>query len=269
MPSRFFFVLRAVASLAIACTVTLVGTGCRTYTAPVNVTGVELLEHSPTLAVDVENARGAVLLRVNPKIRVPVIQASAGTLRGEPVENYQSDKWVSAAITETDGRAVLTVRNLPSDGDHWVQMMIEVPSCDGIRVKNSDGTVDLRDINGAISVENGGAGKPGGYVYVQPAKPTTSPISITTSQGDVDLILPTGSTGNIELISGNNALAAIVAWTGQVNNSAIRPGVYTGILNWGTNPIRVKSAEGEVRLRVGPYRFGNPQVKYYKNWYFS
>lgn len=260
-----------VLSLLLAGAAALPQVGCALKSAPVTISGVEVLENAPTLALDVENDRGAVLINVNPKLTAPQINAVAGTIRGEPVENYQGNSWVTAAITEVDGRSVLRVRNTPVDGEtnRWVQMTIEVPSCDGLRVKNSDGAIDVRGANGTISIENGGAGRPGGEVYVALGKPTTSPIMITTSTGNIDLILPTDSTGNIELISGNGALAAIVAFTGQVTNSSIKPGWYSGILNWGQNPIRVKSGEGEARLRVGDYRVGNPQKRYYKEWLFS
>lgn len=238
--------------------------GCASQSAPVTISGSELLERSPALAIDVENARGAVLINVNPNVKTPRVTANAGTLRGEPVANFLGDHWASSEIQESDGRAVLKVRSTPEEGtQHWVQLTIDVASCEGVRIKNSDGAIEVRGANGAMTIENGGAGKPGGRVYVEAAKPNTSPISITTASGDIDLVLPTDSTGDIELISGNRALAAIEAWTGQVTNSSIRPGLYTGILNWGTNPIRLKSAEGQVRLHVGPYRFGNPQKRYY------
>lgn len=260
-----------VLSIALAGVFALVQVGCGSHSAPVPISGVEILEHTPTIAVDVENIRGAVLLRVNNKLTAPRIVANAGTLTGEPVENFQGGKWVTAQFTETDGRAVLTVRNTPQENqsERWVQVAIEVPSCDGVRVKNSDGAIDIRGANGTITVENGGAGRPGGYIYVATGKPATSPISLTTANGDIDLILPTDSTGNIELTSANGRLAAIVAWTGQVNNSVIKPGQYSGLLNWGTNPIRAKTGEGEVRLHVGPYRFGNPHIRYYNSWWFS
>lgn len=264
-------VRRSVPLVVLTGALALLQTGCASRSAPVTIGGMEVLEHTPTIALDVENSRGAVLVTVNPRLTAPRVFANAGTLRGEPVENYQGGKWASAQFTESDGRAVLTVRNLPQEGEaeRWVQIDIEVPSCDGLRVKNADGVVDARGVNGAITIQNGGAGKPGGDVYVEGEKPNTSAIMITTASGDVDLVLPTDSTGNIELISGNGALAAIVAWTGQVTNSVIKPGWYSGILNWGTNQIRVKSSEGEVRLRIGPYRVGNPQRRYYKDWFFS
>lgn len=260
-----------VLTLVLAGGLSLVQVGCASRGDAVAISGVEVLEHTPTIGLDVENVRGAVLINVNPKIPAPRVVAYAGTRRGQPAENRSADKWVTASITESDGRAVLAVRSVPYDGvdDLWVQVAIEVPSCDGLRVRNSDGTVDARGVNGAITIENGGAGRPGGYIYVAPGKPTSSPITITSSSGDIELVLPTDSTGNVELISANGKLAAIVAWTGQITNSVIKPGSYTGILNWGTNPIRLKTGEGEVRMHIGPYRFGNPQIRYYNNWWFS
>ncbi|MBX3389082.1 MAG: hypothetical protein KF691_06455 [Phycisphaeraceae bacterium] len=254
----------SVAAICLLAALALQVGGCASQSAPVTISGSELLERSPVLAIDVENERGAVLVTVNPNVKTPRVTANAGTLRGEPVANFQGDKWASSDIQEMDGRAVLKVRSVPEEGaQHWVQITIDVPSCDGLRIKNSDGAIEVRGANGAISIENGGAGKPGGRVYVDAGKPNTSPISITTATGNIDLELPTDSTGDVELISGNRALAAMVAWTGQVTNSSIRPGLYTGILNWGTNPIRLKATQGEVRLQVGPFRFGNPQKRYY------
>ncbi len=258
--------------LALAGALGLFQVGCGAMSKPVTISGQEVLERSPALAVDVENRRGSVLIKVNPKLTAPRITAVSGNFKGEAGQNYQSDLWAKAEIAEADGRAVLTVRSKPlepGEGDYWLQIAIEVPSCDGLRVRNSDGTVDVRGATGAISIENGGAGTPGGYVYLECGKPVTAPVTVSTSEGDVDVIFPTDSTGNMELVSGNGRLAAIIAWTGQMDNSVIRPGFYSGVLNRGVNPVRVKCAEGEVRLRVGPYRLGNPQIKYYKQWYFS
>lgn len=242
--------------------------GCSSHSAPVPIAGLEVLEQSPNIAVDADNARGAVLIRVNPNLKAPRVIANAGTLRGEPVENFQSSKWANAQITENEGRAILRVRSTPSpeqEGgpDHWIQMVIEIPTSDGIRVKNSDGAVDVRGVSGAINIDNGGGGRPGGRVNVEVGKPNTSPIFINTASGNIDLLLPTDSTGKVELVSGNNALAAIVAWSGQVTNSSIRPGLYTGILNWGENPIQLKTGDGQVRIHVGPDRIGNPQRRGY------
>ncbi|MBX3378848.1 MAG: hypothetical protein KF805_02035 [Phycisphaeraceae bacterium] len=255
-------------TLVLGVAVALAPVGCASKVIEVPIAGLEVLEHTPTIAVDADNIRGAVLIRVNPRLTAPRVTANAGTKRGEPLENSEGVKWAKAQITENDGRAILTVRSVPGSVEEgqpeaWVQLKIEIPSCDGIRVKNSDGAIEVRGVNGAINIDNGGAGRPGGSVYVEVGKPNTSPIIVNTERGDIDLILPTDSTGKVELISGSGALAAIVAWTGQVTNSSIKPGLYTGILNWGENPIRLKTVDGQVRMHVGPYRFGNPQNKYY------
>ncbi|MBS0191284.1 MAG: hypothetical protein U0573_15760 [Phycisphaerales bacterium] len=249
----------------------LLQTACN-MVKPVSISGSELLEHSPSLALDVENSHGSILVRVNPKLTQPRIGAVAYAGVAQGSANYQSDLWATASLAETDGRAVLTVRTKPQEGPDvgkWVQLAIELPSCDGIRAKNSGGLIDIRDVSGAIWIENGGAGFEGGPIYLEAAKPITAPVTISTSSGNIQVVLPTGSTGDIELISSGTKLTDLRAWTGQVDNTTIKPGYFHGILNRGTNPIKLRCTDGDVELRIGPYRFGNPQNKYYKNWYFT
>lgn len=245
--------------------------GCKSA-PPVTVTGLEALERSPSIALDVDNPIGSVLVYVDNEATTPRVIARAGARTGEPTENYTGDRWVTAAVTETEGRAVLTVRNTertPEEQNYWVQVIVVLPSCDGVRIKNSEGLVDVRGVSGAIQIENGGAGRKGGNVKFEAGKPITAPVNISTANGSVDLIFPTGSTGTIELLSGNGMLANISAWTGQLERSAHKPGSYKGVLNRGQNAINVKTNEGQIDMRVGPYRFGNPHKKYYKHWTFS
>lgn len=245
--------------------------GC-SQVQPVTIEGLDTLERSPALAVDVENPRGSILVTVNPKLTAPRIGAIAFAGKSEGAPNFRSDDWATAKVTESDGRAVLTVRTILHEGKdagHWIQLTVEVPSCDGIRAKNSDGAIELRGVSGAMSVENGGAGTPGGGVFVEGGKPITAPVTITTSEGGLDVVFPTDSTGDITLISGDGRLASLAAWTGTLENTTIRPGFFHGVLNRGTNPVRLKCGEGDVNLRIGPYRVGNPQKRYYKQWLFS
>ncbi|MBY0113700.1 MAG: DUF4097 domain-containing protein [Phycisphaerales bacterium] len=245
--------------------------GCKSA-PPVTVTGLDALKRSPSVALDVENPKGSVLVYVDSEATTPRVIARAGKRTGEPSENYNGDRWVTAKITETDGRAVLTVRNTeraPEEANYWVQLIVVLPSCDGVRIKNSEGLVDVRGVSGAVQIENGGAGLPGGPVQFESSKPITAPVTITTAGGNVDVIFATGTTGNIELLSGNGMLANISAWTGQLEHSTHKPGSFKGVLNRGQNPVKIKTNEGQIDLRVGPYRFGNPHIKYYKQWTFS
>lgn len=257
-----------------ACVIGLAGLGlggCKSA-PPVTVSGLEALERSPSIALDVDNAIGSVLVYVDSEVTLPRVIARAGSRTGEPTENYNGDRWVTAAVTETDGRAVLTVRNTvrpPEEKNFWVQVIVVLPSCDGVRIKNSEGLVDVRGVSGAVQIDNGGAGKKGGNVKFEAGKPVTAPVNISTANGNVDLIFPTGTAGSIELLSGNGMLANISAWTGQLEHSVHKPGSYKGVLNRGQNPINVKTNEGQIDMRVGPYRFGDPHKKYYKQWTFS
>jgi hypothetical protein len=269
--SSRFIAARTVAAAALIGLASLGLGGCKSA-PPVTVSGLDALERSPSVALDVENPRGSVLVYVDNEETQPRVIARGGSRTGEPTANYDGNLWVTAAITETDGRAVLTVRpteRTPDIKDHWVQVIVVLPSCDGVRIKNSEGLVDVRGVSGAVQIDNGGAGLPGGAVKFEAGKPITAPVSISTASGNIDLIFPTGTAGTIELLSGNGMLANISAWTGQLEHSVHKPGSFKGVLNRGANKVNVKTNEGQIDMRVGPYRFGNPHKKYYKQWTFS
>ena len=64
-----------------------------------------------------------------------------------------------------------------------------------------------------------------------------------------------------------------IGGTGRLSWSCVdasrRKGFEVYVLNRGQNPINVKTNEGQIDMRVGPYRFGDPHKKYYKQWTFS
>lgn len=269
--SRTFTAAQFVAAASLIGLASLGLGGCKSA-PPVTVSGLEALERSPSIALDVDNPIGSVLVYVDNEVTQPRVIARAGARTGEPTENYNGDRWVTASVTESEGRAVLTVRNTerkPEEKNFWVQVIVVLPSCDGVRIRNSDGLVDVRGVSGAIQIENGGAGRRGGNVKFEAGRPITAPVTISTANGNVDLIFPTGTAGTIELLSGNGMLANISAWTGQLEHSVHKPGSYKGVLNRGQNKINVKTNEGQIDMRVGPYRFGDPHKKYYKHWTFS
>ena len=143
----------------------------------------------------------------------------------------------------------------------------ELPSCDGIRAK-------LRRPDrypgrlGRIWIENG-AGK-GGPIYLEAAKPITAPVTISTRQRNIQVVLPTGSTGDIELISSGTKLPDLHrAWTGRVDNTTIRPAVSTESLSRGaipSAPLHRRRCRG---CASDPTGSGNPRTNYYWNWYFT
>lgn len=246
-------------------------TGCQSAPS-VPVSGTEVLERVATIGLDIENRRGSILVHVKPGLAAPRVIARSGTTTGAPSENYRGERWATAEIVATETGAVLRVRTAPrqeNEPDWWTQIIVETPSADGVRIRNSDGVIDLRGVSGALDVVNGGAGTPGGPIWIECGRVIASSVNVQTQSGDIDLFLPSDSTGAIELISGDQRLATVAAWTGQLENSSHRPGIYRGVLNRGQNAINVRSGAGEVTLRVGPYRFGNPHRKYYKHWTFS
>ena len=98
--------------LTAACMIGLgsLGLGGCNSAPPVTISGLDALDRSPSVALDIENPRGSVLVYVDNEEAQPRVIARGGSRTGEPTANYDGNRWVTAGITETEGRAVLTVR---------------------------------------------------------------------------------------------------------------------------------------------------------------
>jgi DUF4097 and DUF4098 domain-containing protein YvlB len=103
----------------------------------------------------------------------------------------------------------------------------------------SGGDVRLLDIDGSIKGHTSG-----GSVRVS-LKGANRGISATTSGGDVELILPRGTTGNVlATTSGGNVTTDI-----PVTTTVVKEGRLEGTLNGGGQPIEARTSGGNIRLR--------------------
>lgn len=108
-----------------------------------------------------------------------------------------------------------------------------------VDANTSGGDVRLMDIDGNIKGHTSG-----GSVRVS-LKGANRGISATTSGGDVELILPRGTTGDVSAsTSGGNVTTDI-----PVTTTVVKEGRLEGSLNGGGQPIEARTSGGNVRLR--------------------
>lgn len=203
------------------------------------------------LAVDVENFRGGVELRVDPNVEEILIDRAvhvSGSIDKTQRPAIAEGVDVIANVDEAGGFAVLRVRTLtarPDSEDHHVNLKITVPRCDGVRIENAYGLVEAVDVGGAIEIHNRK-----GAIEVRTGKPINSPVTLTTVDAHIYYQVPGGSSGRFDL----QTLEGVVRFvdrkgeSDEVYGSTMKE--YSGSLNGGGPPIIARTNKGDVRVWI-------------------
>lgn len=205
----------------------------------------DLAPTSGVLAVDVDNFRGNVEIRADPRIAKPEVIATphAGNSLGDDQDATLGSTWVEADIEEESARAVLRVRSTsPRDntGDHWVDLVVRVPRCDGVRILNTGGTVLVVGARGGTEITNHL-----GPVEFRTNEAVTEPVTITTTDGDVYYQVSNGSAGVFDLES----LEGKVYYRDRIHSSDsiyAAPGIHHATLNQGVNRVVIRTNRGNI-----------------------
>lgn len=201
------------------------------------------------LAVDISNACGSVEVRVDPRWKTPKVEWFA--IGNVPeVSKGKETEWVATDVAVDQGRPVLRVLGTELDGQRVpVRVLVMIPSCAGVRVRNSEGPVKLMHVSGAVDVVNGVQGVSGGHVMVVVDGVTREPISVTSTDGNVQVSLARGSSGNVTL----TAPVGRVSMKGgkeALRNVRVEKSKWTGVVNGGDNAITLNADGGHVELVI-------------------
>jgi DUF4097 and DUF4098 domain-containing protein YvlB len=147
---------------------------------------------------------------------------------------------VGSVKLNTSGGDV-TARNL--NGTVWLRTSGGQITADAIKgdveANTSGGDVRLLDIDGNINAHTSG-----GNVRVS-LKGANRGIKATTSGGDVELILPRGTTGNVSAATSGGAVTTDI----PVTTTVMKDSRLEGTLNGGGQPIEARTSGGNIRLR--------------------
>lgn len=224
-------------------------TGCAAVTserleveAPANIT---------VIAVDVANQKGAVEVRVDPRIDGPRVNAKirwANGVKEKQARTLAQSVHIETTIDTAGPRAVLRVRStddvdaeLP---DHWVNLKITLPRVDGVRVFTTGGDIVLVGVTGAIQVENGD-----GAIELRTNTPVKAPVALITKKGSVYFQAPVGSHGSLDMQT-NHGQATFVSKSVVLADMLATPTTISGVLARGDNPITLRSGAGDVRAWI-------------------
>lgn len=237
------------ATLTAAALAASVVSGCSTLrsTQEIAVTGASGDEvESRPLAVDVQNARGTVSVWVEPGKPIAVWAAD----RGGKGMNHRPD-WIAASLTEDNGKPVLRVLNDSQEGEPTeTTIRIRVPSCAGIRVRNSGGLIDVKGVTGAIDLQNTMPPGSGMAIRAYAGGPITAPVTARTNNGSIDVRLPTGSTGAVRVHAVNGTPIVDGGYLVLTSVKMTRTDI-TCTVEGGENPIDLSTEDGTASLLFG------------------
>lgn len=229
--------------------------GCqRSAVVKVPVEGLKI-PREYAAAIEVNNWRGNVQVIASDRFREVEVRARARALnKTAPRESAALRKTVEirAVSVEESGKRILRVSGKAAAepaAPVAIDLQIRIPRAHGVQVVNSDGEVELVGVGGALSVENGSPGRPGGNIQVRTGVPITSPVHLMTVEGKVLYQIGPGSTGDLDLqtIEGMPLVEAKVGNISGTNYQAMR---WRGSLDGGKNPIQIRSDKGDVHVLV-------------------
>lgn len=199
------------------------------------------------LAIDVDNQNGSVEISVDPELDRPTVKASCpGTTSTERQPDF-----VSAELVTEEGRGVLRVIASSPDRPEpkFVTLRIAVPACDGLRIRNTGGSVRASGVSGAVDVVNDAPGLTGG-TSVRFATPATQPVSIRANNGGIELRVPEGSTGTLRFKTDRGLIRSDTA-EATIRGASSTSREQSATLNGGANPITLTSETGEIVFIYG------------------
>lgn len=252
MPIRSAFVRLAPLALLV------VLVGCKGVSRrAIDITGAEP-SASQVVAIDVTNFNGNVTIAADETQDGPSVNATVrgrkGLFRRFATQEQVNAIWIGAEMVEQEGGTVLRVLSraddaVPGSERVRVNLRINVPACNGVLVRNAGGRVEIRNVDGAIQVDNGYAGSKGGQIDVRTARSLDAPIALTTTEGRVFLQTGPESAGELDVIS-EDGRATVRAHVGALDNVLVTSQRWRGVLNGGTNPVLLKTGKGDARLLV-------------------
>jgi hypothetical protein len=249
--------IASVASLGGAALLALGGCESRafSYTFERPSSGVGLL--GP--AVDIENDRGTVDIRVEKwrdDIAVELKTNLPGEMTGPQRDDLAGTFERRVEMVGNDGPPVLMIRSAAAEvgSRHRTNIIVRLPECGGVRVRNAGGDVLVVGAAGATQIEN-----TEGDIEVRTDKPIDAPTLLSTTRGDVLLQAPSASAGSLQAEARGGTVTIRNPGKNQSDWSATWLGAskVTAQFNSGKNAVTLWTAEGD----IGVYLLDDPNQR--------
>ncbi|MDX2132596.1 MAG: hypothetical protein SFY69_11150 [Planctomycetota bacterium] len=202
------------------------------------------VDWSRPVAVDVDAGAGSVFIEFDDALKEPQVVAMTDGPEGRRV----AASWAATSVEAAEPHPIFRVLAV-DEGDAAADVVIRVPRCAGLRVRNIAGGVRVIGAAGAIDVQSGSDVTPGGNVSVSLAEPLDAPLLVRSASGQVHLDLPAGSRGVFALTSGIG-MTSFLAPEEELTGASGTHGEWRGVLNGGEHECRVIADNARVEVRV-------------------
>ncbi len=213
-----------------------------------------------SLRLEVENFRGDVRIEVgeeHEKLEVRIVERARKEGRKVDAQGMGYDGLpatlekltVTTTVEDTDDPKVGVVRVVSATEFEAPEIQrcvlrITLPKVDGVRVTNHDGTVDLANVAGSVWVEN-----TKGKVMLRTNAALEDPVTITTTEGEVNFRVTRASTGTIdaEAVDGRVILRG---GSGRVNVAQNGENRLKAVLGEGGSPMVLRTTDERIKIVI-------------------
>lgn len=211
-----------------------------------------IFEVSGPIAVDVESLGGDVVIRTNTRATdwatVTVVgETRHGNFRSDHAEAALADIQHSASMEPGEFGPVLTVRTWTDNPEvHYLRGHVEIvlPAVEGVYVRTKRGRVKLMGCEGKMDVQT-----TGGDVWVISDRPMLDPISVYTSNGDIQYRARIGSTGAFLCQTEAGTIKSKQRF-GRWRLHSQDSHTLIATLNDGTNPVELRTDRGNIGIAI-------------------
>lgn len=243
---------RAVATAALAGTGLLATTGCTAYRSAQDVPVESSELAAGPISVRVQNFAGDVRIVSSSDVdrpRVAIRTRETQDIGPEPSEVIE----VTASASTRVGLVLDVVVVAPAQYVDKVAADLEivVPALVNTEVRTTAGRVDVVGGTGSATISVGGERGGGGSIVVRARDALQEDMTLATTEGDVTLVVPPGSGGELDLssLAGRSDVRAGSTPARNVRTSA---GRWTGTLGNGRNTVSMRSGKGDLAMIVIP-----------------
>lgn len=222
--------------------------------------GVVQFRTRGSIDVDIASIGGNITVIGNPdatETTVEVIRESThGYLRGsEPYEALTLADWNADLQPGPGPLETLTVRSSYEGPEPWymqTHIRIETPELGSVRVRTPRGSVEILNNTGPVDLRTDRGG-----ILVATEHPQRGENLLIGNEGDIDYRVPRGSSGafDIEVVEGE-IMTRVTEGQWLYVDRANSLEVVNARLNSGTNPVVIRTTEGDIRISVVPNPLG-------------
>ena len=157
----------------------------------------------------------------------------------------------SVEVSRDQDPPVVRVRASTLKADEERQRLhvtVSAYAVDGVRVRTQHGDVDIDQASGAMDIETSR-----GDIYILADRPLHGPITALTTDGDIELRAPSGTSGRLDFFTGDGRVIS------KINSGQVRvrgrndDRSLQAVLNDGLQPFVLRTNDGIIRFVVKPF----------------